>query len=313
MSDRDDRSRKEVNFFMEDINEAPAEAMSTGAAHTDKTKPGWYETHPVAYSLISVAAAIVLTSLVSNILVLPAALAEVASGAEMSRERIACLTMPSKVVTLLIFWFIFRKRLRGFFVIRGLGAGILMGWSVLAISAFTVIGGILDHKAFGDIGTAVWNGIQPGISEEVLYRIIPIAFALRVQKKDKLVIPVMTVTGVIFGLIHGANILAGADVTATVLQVIYAAGTGLMFAIIYMKTGNLWITVFLHSLTDIVYYLGAEEQSSAGILSEQLGLVDIGFLIVYAALYFANAFWLYRRTGKTEFTGTWDRIWDGRR
>ena len=53
-------------------------------------------------------------------------------------------------------------------------------------------------------------------------------------------------SGLFFGGAHLTNILSSAPF-GVLMQCVFAASLGVMLAAIYFRTGNLWVTVFLHS------------------------------------------------------------------
>ena len=63
----------------------------------------------------------------------------------------------------------------------------------------------------------------------------------------------------VFGLVHLANLFAGAGVGATLLQVGYSFLIGGMCAIVLLRTGSIWYCVLLHTVYDLggtILYLG---------------------------------------------------------
>lgn len=58
------------------------------------------------------------------------------------------------------------------------------------------------------------------------------------------------VSGLLFGAGHLTNIL-GSEPFGVLMQCLFAAALGTLFAAIYFRTGNLWVTVFLHGMMDI--------------------------------------------------------------
>ena len=58
------------------------------------------------------------------------------------------------------------------------------------------------------------------------------------------------VSGLLFGAGHLTNIL-GSEPFGVLMQCLFAAALGVLFAAIYFRTGNLWVTVFLHGMMDI--------------------------------------------------------------
>ena len=91
---------------------------------------------------------------------------------------------------------------------------------------------------------------------------------------------------------------------------IYSVGVGFVFATIYMRTGNIWIPIFLHSLTDTIYFLGAAEQSSGGVLSQGSSASDVTILLLYGVLYFANGFYIFRRSKREDIPKVWEQRWN---
>ncbi len=274
----------------------------------ESTKFKWEETHPVLGGLIQVAvvmlAAKIAESFIEAVLGGAAAIAiygSINSGAGGNMGLVSTvISTVSHLLALLLFWFAFRKDLHDFFNVRQFNKIILLGWSSLAIDAFTFVVGISNHKSYGNVGAALLLGLQPGICEEIMYRIIPIAFVMKSRKRDRLTIPVIIFTSLLFGLRHGVNAFYGADLVTTLFQVLYATGTGFLFAAIYVRTGDIWITMVLHSITDFIYFLGAEAQSGGGVLTQGTNFSDAVIMLIYAALYFVNAFLVFRKNKKTE-------------
>ena len=282
------------------------------------TEPKYHHTHPYLYTFILVAASMLLTVIAANFIEVIGSFVVMAFRGTLSKDGInnmglaaTVLSLLGYLIVLLIYWFVFRRELNGFFNARRLLKGILLGSSDLLISVFILIVGILNHKAYGSLGIALLLGIQPGLSEEVLCRIIPISLTMRSKNRKELILPTVIFTSLIFGLGHGVNILSGADPITTLLQVLYATGTGFLFAAIYIRTGNMWITIFLHSLTDTIYYLGLEAQNGNGVLSQKPTVADAIILLIYAVLYFANAFYVFRKNNRVDIPKVWEGIWKG--
>ena len=57
-------------------------------------------------------------------------------------------------------------------------------------------------------------------------------------------------SGLLFGAAHLPNMLGSAPF-GVLMQCVFAASLGVMFAAIYYRTGNIWVTVFLHAAMDI--------------------------------------------------------------
>ena len=276
------------------------------------------DAHPVAHALIACFAAMLLVFIASNFIEALVSIVVMSCQGNVTSESMnslsdtrisATIGLLTMIFILLCFWLKHRRELHGFFNAGGTGAGLLLGWSEILINAFIIVEGLLSHKAYGNIITAILLGLQPGVTEEITFRIIPIAVAMRSSRRKQLVLPVVIFTSIVFGLSHGINIFAGADPVTTLFQVIYATGSGCLLAVIYMRTGNMWIPILLHSLTDIVYYLGAEAQSSGGVLTEGTDVSAAIILLIYAALYYVNAYLVYRKSTADAAADVWNGIW----
>ncbi len=93
---------------------------------------------------------------------------------------------------------------------------------------------------------------------------------------------VWIVSCVLFGLLHLLNILAGAEVGATLVQVVFAASFGSTLYLSRRLTGNLLLPVFLHAFWDfgsIAVSATVDRQDLAALLPVGLiGLVSFGVL-----------------------------------
>ena len=91
-----------------------------------------------------------------------------------------------------------------------------------------------------------------GFNEEVIFRGIILNLFLDKfgNSKKGILISVIT-SGVIFGSIHIINFFGGVSIGSVLVQVIEAALLGILFAEIYLLSGNIWIVIAMHALTDV--------------------------------------------------------------
>ena len=68
---------------------------------------------------------------------------------------------------------------------------------------------------------------------------------MSVLRGQGVILPVL-IDAALFGLWHLTNLLVGADVGATLLQVGYSFLIGGMLSAVLLKTGNIWTGVFRH-------------------------------------------------------------------
>lgn len=91
-----------------------------------------------------------------------------------------------------------------------------------------------------------------GVSEEVLFRgIIFHALSERFEKAGRSCFLPVLLSSVIFSLFHFVNLLDGAGILPVLQQAGYSFLIGAMLAVTLLKTKNLWLCVFLHTLFDM--------------------------------------------------------------
>ena len=90
-----------------------------------------------------------------------------------------------------------------------------------------------------------------GLSEELCTRaIIAESLLEHYGTNKKGIYEACIVSGVLFGLLHLFN-LGSSDALSVIVQVFAAGAGGVTYAAIYFRSGNIWITVFIHMLNDI--------------------------------------------------------------
>ncbi len=214
----------------------------------------------------------------------------------------------SAFMVLFYFRFRWRGKIQDFFQVRQLGTCLLMGWSIFVVEAITIFFNIIGGVQMGNFGLALLFGCAPGIREEVFFRLIPIAMVMRAKDKRKMMWIAYWTSTLVFSLIHSANILVGADPVSTLIQVFYAFGVGLIFAAIYLRTGNLWAGMILHSFTDFVNFTQLSAQQDGGVLSAYSTTEQV-ILIGFGILYLVNAIYIFRKNKREEVITSWERKW----
>lgn len=172
-------------------------------------------------------------------------------------------TLQELVGALVAVLFLVRTDRAGLLRRRGSGFfnGLLVGMYPLFFIGYTTVGTL----AFGRpdtpllplprILTFMLNMILVGVAEELVFRgIIAQTLLERYGTARAGVWKACLVSGVLFGAAHLSNLL-GSEAFGVLMQCVFAASLGVMLAAIYFRTGNLWVTVFLHSAMDIAAML----------------------------------------------------------
>ncbi len=198
------------------------------------------------------------------------------------------------MLVLLFHQFWFGNELKDLFKTSNLKKGILLGWSMLTVSTIVLISNLFSGEAIGSIPYAILCGIVPGVTEEVVFRIIPLSIAMRKLEDKKKLLVAGILTSLPFSVIHLANILVGADTVSSIIQMCYAFAIGLLLAGIYIQTKNMWAIVFLHSLQDIVSFVTVSSQQNGGVLVESVNMIEIAILLCFTIAFYINAFYVWR-------------------
>jgi len=129
-----------------------------------------------------------------------------------------------------------------------------------------------------------------GFAEETIFRGIAVH---ALQSKGFLRAALFS--SLIFGLLHFVNLLQGANLLATIGQVIFAILIGIAFAGPLIYTGSIWPIIFIHAIQDFIAFWttgGVTNTSSSSISDVLLPIV----LMLPVAIY---GIWLIQRLKRT--------------
>ena len=152
--------------------------------------------------------------------------------------------------------YLLRRRGSGFF------NGLLVGMYPLALLAYTLYTKILFGLPEDGTLLPLWrilsflaNMMLVGIAEEFLFRgVIAETLLEHFGTSRGGIWKACLLSGLLFGCAHLTNLLSSAPL-GVLMQCIFAASLGVLYAAIYFRTGNLWVTVFLHGGMDIISML----------------------------------------------------------
>lgn len=147
------------------------------------------------------------------------------------------------------------------------------------------------------VSVNLWNGVQlrysaaetilyvvsmlcVGFIEEILFRGFLFQALLQDNARSAVLISSLT-----FGIGHIVNLLNGAEVFSTLLQICYASAIGFLFTILFYKGKSLIPCIAAHSLVNALSAFAVETPKEVGVLSAL-------FLIAVSLGY---ALWIIRR------------------
>ncbi len=144
----------------------------------------------------------------------------------------------------------------------------------------------------------LWNGVQMNFSvpetllyiasmvlvgflEEVIFRGLLFRALLESGVKQAFVISSLT-----FGMGHIVNLLNGADLLPTLLQVLYAVAIGFLFTLIVYRGKSLWPCILVHGLFNSLSVFSVEPDTAGRLIS------CLALCLIPAAY----SLWILRRT-----------------
>ncbi len=149
------------------------------------------------------------------------------------------------------------------------------------------------------MSTNLWNGVTMNVSvtetvlhilsmlcvgfiEEVIFR----GFLFKAICKSNLKQAIL-ISSITFGIGHIVNLLNGAEVISTLLQICYAIALGFLFTIIFYKGKSLLPCIFTHSIINSLSVFGVEG-------SQMFYIATAAILCVISVGY---ALWILRKEG----------------
>ena len=197
-----------------------------------------------------------------------------------------CFCALGGFLVLLIHRRYFRGEFRGYLprIASDDRRSMLAAGAVIAIDLGYCLAGDISN-GFKVPGTeALAIALMAGFCEEAAFRGLALSTAMRTVKDQRGITRAVLLTAILFGLVHGSNVLAGADPTGTLVQVLFTVGMGVFMAALYLRTGNLATALLFHILHDI---LAQCTQVSEGAIVTQMSPLSIaenlGMTLILAA------------------------------
>lgn len=156
--------------------------------------------------------------------------------------------------------------------------------------------------------TTVLISLEAGICEETTFRAIPVAIMMKNNPSHKRMWTGALIAAVVFGVTHMSNVGAGAAFAGAIVQSVNAVCLGLLMGAIYLRTGNIFLTMVFHTIHDIIGLMDPA-QATGVVTQTSYSALDIVILAAVAAAYAAAGIYLLRKSKWEEIKATWANIW----
>lgn len=144
----------------------------------------------------------------------------------------------------------------------------------------------LLHTEALDVTLFLVYCIAVGLFEEGVFRGILIPFVASYFSKDKKGLWLtLIISSAVFGGIHLFNLAYGAGIGATLLQVCYSFLTGGMFAFILIKTKNVFLCAFTHTVYNVAGLLCSTDGLGAGVVFDLPTGICMGIVAVVVCIF----------------------------
>ena len=255
--------------------------------------------HPVGYCLLTEVVFLAVLMVVPVLLVLLLAML----GVDLTRVDDYFLSAIQELLGALVAVFFLKKtdnlgllRRRG----SGFFNGLLVGLYPIALISYNAYNTLLFGRPEGDMLPAwriVWfllGMTSVGVAEEFLFRgVIAQTLLEHFGTSRGGVWKACLLSGLYFGAAHLTN-LTGSAPLGVLMQCVFAASLGTLLAAVYFRTGNIWVTVFIHAAMDITSMLVGGLYGTQSV-ADSISTYDITMLASVAVYLIPTAFLLRKK------------------
>ena len=128
---------------------------------------------------------------------------------------------------------------------------------LIIIGTVNIWNGIKIKNSTSEILFHILTMINVGFIEEIIFR----GFLFKMMAKDNIKSAII-VSSITFGIGHIVNLLNGADLIPTLMQICYAISIGYLFVTIFYKSKSLVPCIITHSLINALSIFNAENSTS---------------------------------------------------
>lgn len=153
----------------------------------------------------------------------------------------------------------------------------------------------------------VFMALMAGMVEEVCFREIAVSFMAKHWMNERRIPVIAVISGLLFGLTHITNLFSGKPFTDTLYQVMLCIFTGVFFAAIYLRKGNVWVLCLFHVVHDILGFMGVAGMAAKGI--DQFPDWLAVYIPVIEFILCLYGFYLLRKSKRQEIIDLWNYKW----
>ncbi len=143
---------------------------------------------------------------------------------------------------------------------------------LIFIASVNLWNGIHINNTNSEILFYILNMINIGFIEEIIFR----GFLFKMMEKDNVKIA-MAVSAITFGIGHVVNLLNGAELIPTLMQICCASAIGYVFVIIFYKSKSLFPCILTHMVNNSLDIFSVENDISLYVVPPFVIAVSVGY------------------------------------
>ena len=215
-------------------------------------------------------------------------------------------------ILVLIFWYLRNRKEYRFMPRKGDISGSLKLIFLPMLIYWILLFGSYAYFAkgfpFAPVGLKeIMMASMAGLVEEVCFREIAVSYMARHWMSEKRIPLIAVICGLMFGLTHITNAIDGREITTALLQVLLCIFTGVFFASVYLRKGNVWVICLFHFVHDVLTFMAAESITVLGV-KELPDWITIYIAAIEFALCLCGFFYI-RRSKRQEIIDLWNYKW----
>lgn len=156
-------------------------------------------------------------------------------------------------------------------------------WPLILIAGFGLLCGIVFRYSASECVLFVISMLCVGFLEEIIFR--GFLFLAMAKNNTKEAIMVSSIT---FGIGHIVNLLNGAPLLGTLMQIIFAVAVGFTLVLLFYKGGSLLPCIVFHSLNNafsVIEKTNAEVAKSLNMSETSFEMTLVAFFVALLAIY----------------------------
>lgn len=138
-----------------------------------------------------------------------------------------------------------------------------------------------------EIALGIWMLFGIGFREESLFRgLVVNVLGEWLIRSRRGVWATVLISGILFGLVHLSNYFAGVSLQSVIVQTAAASAVGWALCAAYLRGGNLWCMILVHTITDAASMFYATFQQEGDVIDtlNTLSIVNLTPVIPFTAV-----------------------------